>query len=105
MGGEARSKLFVFGAASTTTPSRAQRMRLFTKTDIERAARLALLHFMAPGCQGDPERAISSAVSGVTDDAPLYYSEEEVRQLLQFALQRDDIEADFRNGLRAIGRD
>lgn len=76
--------------------------QLFTRTDVERAARLATLHRMV---ERDPEVAIAKAVATVCEEGPLFYSEEEVRQMLQFVLHQDDVEDAMEEALRAIGRD
>lgn len=65
-------------------------MRIFVRTDLERAARLAILDFLADG--GDPEAAIAKAVRGVADEAPVAYAEETVRDLLFLANPSADMD-------------
>jgi len=76
-------------------------MRLFTKSDVERASRLATLHRLV---ERDPEVAVAKAVQAVCEDGPLYYSEDEVKQMLAFVLQLDDVEEAFTEALQSIGR-
>lgn len=76
-------------------------MRLFTKSDVERASRLATLHRLV---ERDPEAAVAKAVQAVCEDGPLYYSEDEVKKMLAFALHVEDVEAAFEEALHAIGR-
>ncbi len=77
--------------------------RLFTASDVERAARLAAVHATA-FINSDPETVVRNAVNAVTDDAAPYYSEDEVKQILQFVLHEDDVDADFEAALHAIRR-
>ena len=71
----------------------------FQRNDLERAARLALLHRQA----GVSETlAVDTAVSDVADEALPFYSEEEVRQLLQYVLGKDDVDEAFHDALYAI---
>ena len=59
--------------------------KLFTRTDLERAARLA--HRAA--ARGAPEElATGDAVATVANDAPEYYDEHTVRELVQVAAKR-----------------
>ena len=76
-------------------------MRLFTRSDVERASRLATLHRLV---ERDPETAVQKAVQAVCEDGPLYYSEDEVRGMLRFALHAEDVELAFEEALHAIGR-
>lgn len=76
-------------------------MRLFTKNDVERASRLATLHRLV---ERDPEAAVAKAVQTVCEDGPNYYSEDEVKAMLRFALHVEDVEVAFEEVLRAIGR-
>ena len=69
------------------------RPRLFTLSDVERAARLA-----STGVR------VETAVEIVAAEGPLYYSEEEVRLMLQYALHTDNVEAAFEEALEAIRR-
>jgi len=73
--------------------------RLFTKSDVERAARLATLHKLV---DADPEVAVQKAVSSVCEDGPVYFSEGEVKQMLQYALNVDDVETAFEEALSAL---
>jgi len=73
--------------------------RLFTKSDVERAARLATLHKLV---ETNPEVAGQKAVQSVCEDGPLYYSEAEVKTMLQYALNVDDVEAAFEEALGAL---
>ena len=56
--------------------------KLFTRTELERASRLAVGFFVA---DGDPEAAISRAVKSIAQEAPSYYDEPTVRKMLDFA--------------------
>ena len=55
-------------------------MKLYTKTDLERAARIAALRFKFRG--GDPEEHIQEAVLAITQEAPDYYDEHFIREHL-----------------------
>ena len=58
--------------------------RLFTKSDLERAARLAAnAALLFPTT--DPEQHISDAVATVSREAPEYYDEHRVKELLALA--------------------
>jgi len=67
------------------------RPRLFTFSDLERVARLA-------------STGVKDAVEIVASEGPLYYSEDEVRLMLQYALHTDDVEAAFEEACDAIRR-
>lgn len=56
--------------------------KLFTRTELERAARLSVGFFVA---DGDPERAITRAVASIAQESPAYYDETTVRRMLDFA--------------------
>lgn len=56
--------------------------KLFTRSELERAARLSVGFFVA---QGDPEAAITRAVTAIAQESPAYYDEPTVRKMLDFA--------------------
>ena len=66
-------------------------MKLFTKSDLERAARLAANAALLLG--GDPEAHIHAAVATVSLEAPEYYDEHRVKELLALAATRGYTEA------------
>ena len=61
-------------------------VKLYTRNDLERAARLATLQFVAGG---DPEAAIQAAVASVAEDAPAYLDEPTIRKMLQYVAEGD----------------
>lgn len=81
--------------------------RLFTSSDVERAARLAAqtaanavvanLRFGqdAPNL----EEAVRGAVAMIADDTPPFFSEEDVKLMLQFILEKEDVEAEFEDAV------
>lgn len=64
---------------------------LFTRSDLERAARLALTTFLDDWKAGTEhlESAVAHAVSIVAADSPPYYDESTVKQLLQYVARSD----------------
>jgi len=55
--------------------------KLFTRTDLERAARLAAFGaLLSP--KSDPEVHINAAVTTVANEAPTYYDEHTIRDIL-----------------------
>ena len=73
--------------------------KLFTKSDVERACRLATLHALV---ERDPEAAIARAVADVADEAPPYYSEETVKLMLQFVLAKENVDKEFEEALQIV---
>ena len=55
-------------------------MKLFTKSDLERAARLAATAAYLRG--GDPETHLAAAVATVAQESPRYYDEHQIRDAL-----------------------
>jgi hypothetical protein len=76
-------------------------MKLFTKSDVERAARLATLYGLT---EREPEVAIAKAVAAVVDDSVPYYSRDEVRSILQYALTREDVDDVLEEALELLRR-
>jgi hypothetical protein len=60
-------------------------MKLYTRTDLERAARLAARAALR-GLAEEP--AVGDAVARVANDAPEYYDEHTVRELIETAAKR-----------------
>ena len=77
--------------------------RLFTASDIERAARLAAQNAMLSS-NHEIEPCVTHAVAIVAGESPLYYSEEEVRQMLQYLLSKEDVDAEFEDALNMVRR-
>lgn len=67
-------------------------MKLFTRSDVERAARLAALAVVnerfASGTEG-VEYAVSIAMDTVTEETPPYYDEETVKKMLLYTSGTD----------------
>jgi hypothetical protein len=61
-------------------------MRLFTRGDLERAARLALLRQVQEP-EGDPETAIAHAVLTVTEETPQYLSRDQALEAAHLVAQ------------------
>ena len=61
-------------------------MKLYTKSDIERAARLAVLYTVKGD---DPEAAISAAARLIADDADDYFDQYTVRKMVEYAAHCD----------------
>lgn len=61
-------------------------MKLYTKSDLERAARLSLLHRVRDP-EGDPEWHIREAVGIVAAEGPEYLSREQAEEAVVFAFQ------------------
>ena len=59
-------------------------MKLFTRSDLERCARLVTLHALR---EEDPERAIRRAVEDVAQEAPDYLSREQAVEAATLAAQ------------------
>ena len=57
-------------------------MKLFTKSDLERAARLAAT---AARIQEDVEHAVAEAVEMVAAETPPYYDEATVKRMINYA--------------------
>lgn len=76
-------------------------MKLFTRHDLERCARLATLQFVAGG---DPETAILTAVASVAEDSPAYYDEMTIRKMLQYAAEGDYCDELFEEALEYAQR-
>jgi len=74
-------------------------MKLYTKGDLERAARLATLHALV---ERDPEAAVARAVRDVVDDTPPYYDEATVKLMLQFVLEKEDVTQEFEEALSVV---
>ena len=74
-------------------------MKLYTRTDLERVARLTTLHRLV---DSDPEVAIARAVESVTAEAPPYYDEATVKLMLQYVTESEDVEQLFEEALSAI---
>lgn len=72
-------------------------MKLYTKTDLERCARLAVLAHATD--REDSETAVARALAVVVDDAPMYYDEPTVKMLLRFATGEDNVDLLFEEGL------
>lgn len=70
-------------------------MQLFTKTDLERCARLAVDFYNGGCCEGDEVRvdraegelAISRAVAQIVDETDPVYTEEQVVRAVKRALE------------------
>lgn len=77
--------------------------KLFTASDVERAARLAaqsavnhmMTHHATDDAWRDVEAAVHSALCVVADNSPPFYSEADVKLMLQYLLEREDVEAEF----------
>lgn len=60
-------------------------LRLFTRTDLERAARLALTKWLGQG--GDPEAAIVGATEDVATTSDSFYTRDDVYEAALLAAQ------------------
>lgn len=78
-------------------------IRVFTRTDLERACRLAVLRYVA---EPNPELAVMAAVRSVAADSPPYYGEPEVRDLLGVVTGKHGAELDkaFEEALLVLER-
>lgn len=89
--------------------------RLFTAGDVERAARLAAVaaikadreHWDVEKTHGPihsltVENAVHEATFVIADDSPPFYSEEEVKLMLQYLLTKEDVDAEFEEALNII---
>lgn len=74
-------------------------MKLFTRSDLERCARLTTLHRLV---DSDPEAAIARAVESVSAEAPAYYDEHTIKLMLQWLLEKEDVELEFEEALDAV---
>lgn len=76
-------------------------MRLYTKSDLERAARLAVAYHV----KGDePEVCISNAAQTIANDAPSYYDEVTVKLMLKYLRPNVDTDELFEEALRYVQR-
>lgn len=84
--------------------------KLFTASDVERAARLAAQYAandvstkLTGATRGNAwqgiEAAVQHGVATITDDTSPFYSEEEVVLMLQYLLEKEDVRAEFEDAV------
>ena len=78
-------------------------MKLYTCTDLERAARLGII-FKLDGFE--VRDAVSQAVKTIVDDSPLFYSKHVILDILKYALVNGtadgDVEKLFEEALERV---